>query len=959
MKYLHLPIINCFFLFFVLSGYGGDRYEEEFSDHDLEIFKEADSLFFIYEYEKSYELYLQVIANNNNSQNVDRIIYGHIRKGIIERKFNQLDKSKQTFSSIKSIVESDKFNDSELAGFYFHSLGELYEFLHMNDSAYYYLSKAIDLKSKLYGINSCYLAESLTEMGELFFYHIANYELSEKYARQAFAIIQDCDIDQSNLKTLVYFLLGKLYWQRYEFNTALTFTEKSIYEESGKDIPNGALLANMHSSLSRIHKTLHHNEKAVQYAQSSIDLLNKFDKTNTYNYYYYNYTLAIALLENQEYDKAIALLEGLLDQFSDGDHDKNAIYQSVYQYQLAMNYANVGDTIRCLALINNIYDQLIDFYGGKCAENANLLDKRIADIYIQLNEIDNAKAILKQLINCHESRSNQSNYNYYELANIYQMSYEINLLESQNFDRNVQQDIRMADSLFLLSKIESIWQTSKLNASEDQSQDFYKKVIGRLFESYSSGPTNKDLEELIFSLVESSKLGLLYEKLNQKVDLENIGIPDSVNNHLKEVKEEIAILETASQENDLDIVRLELLYQTEQNIINAYRDSSKILNKLSYFINKVSLPTAQSHLASNEMILQYIRIDNQFICIKILPDDVVFHSFAIDRDLEQFIQFYHHYKPNITTTSDIHNFEQQAYILYNRLIGSIPDDVKHILIIPDDLLYELPFDALITEKSDANSYSQLNYLIKTVAISYDYSVSHHMNIEAVHSPIKKAYGVFGNSQTINTKEESRKLKQLFRNFKYSSNKEEILEQLSIVDLVHFGAHGLSNTQNLFANYLSISDNEKLYEYEMAQMDLKSALIYINACESGKGKFIDGEGVFSISRTMLQSGCKSVIASLWSIPDQSASEIAVNFYNSLKQKKINQPAYALQKAKLDFLKHSNKTNAHPYYWASLSSIGSNQPILISRKYPLRILFMALIAVLAISLTGYKLASRFKR
>lgn len=89
--------------------------------------------------------------------------------------------------------------------------------------------------------------------------------------------------------------------------------------------------------------------------------------------------------------------------------------------------------------------------------------------------------------------------------------------------------------------------------------------------------------------------------------------------------------------------------------------------------------------------------------------------------------------------------------------------------------------------------------------------------------------------------------------------------------------------------------------ELTWLDLSGVnLVVLSACETGLGKAQSGEGMIGLRRSLRQAGVKTVISSLWKVPDVSTSELMRNFYQRVWLKgetKLD----ALRNAQLDTLK----------------------------------------------------------
>jgi len=99
------------------------------------------------------------------------------------------------------------------------------------------------------------------------------------------------------------------------------------------------------------------------------------------------------------------------------------------------------------------------------------------------------------------------------------------------------------------------------------------------------------------------------------------------------------------------------------------------------------------------------------------------------------------------------------------------------------------------------------------------------------------------------------------------------------------------------------------------------LVVLSACETGVGDVKNGEGVYGLRRAFTQAGAKSLVMSLWEVPDKETKELMVSFYKNLQSGKMNRVA-ALRSAAL---KQRETVKArygsdNPYYWGAFVFLG---------------------------------------
>ena len=137
-------------------------------------------------------------------------------------------------------------------------------------------------------------------------------------------------------------------------------------------------------------------------------------------------------------------------------------------------------------------------------------------------------------------------------------------------------------------------------------------------------------------------------------------------------------------------------------------------------------------------------------------------------------------------------------------------------------------------------------------------------------------------------------------------------------IIHLATHSLVDHNNPMNSVIVFSENNQneedglLHTYELLNMKLNASLVTLSACNTGVGKYYEGEGMISLATGFNMAGVDNIVMSLWPVPDQTTSVIMTSFYSYLQKGK--EVSEALRQAKLDFISSQDENLKHPYYWA---------------------------------------------
>ena len=273
---------------------------------------------------------------------------------------------------------------------------------------------------------------------------------------------------------------------------------------------------------------------------------------------------------------------------------------------------------------------------------------------------------------------------------------------------------------------------------------------------------------------------------------------------------------------------------------------------------------------------------------------------------------------------------------YKMLIAPVADffDEPELLVVPDRVLYKVPFAALMDE---SGNYLSEAYRIRivpsltTLGLIQNSPADYHSQTGAliVGDPdVRDVYykGRIGElSRLPSAKEEAEMIGKLIGAeplLGKEATKEAVLKKIHSVSLIHFAAHGDAERGEIALapeSSFNGTATEKDYLLTMAdisQVQLRAKLVVLSCCHSAQGH-VKAEGVVGIAQAFLGSGARSVLAALWAIPDEATKELMSRFYEHL----------VLGESASESLHQAMKwmrKNGYPYVeeWAPFMLIGDN-------------------------------------
>jgi CHAT domain-containing protein/Tfp pilus assembly protein PilF len=491
----------------------------------------------------------------------------------------------------------------------------------------------------------------------------------------------------------------------------------------------------------------------------------------------------------------------------------------------------------------------------------------------------------------------------------------------------------------------------------------YESIINLLYKLSIENPSI-EIEKEIFHIAERAKArafldNLAHSKINVRKNLD-----PKLKNSKNEISDRISLIRQQLFNSVLsERRRKELLFELQREeykymslISKAKLDEPEISNLVSLEPCKVEHIQGQL-LNENTALIEYFLGENQSIMFLITKNEFCVFSLPSRIEIENSLRAF------LKTLSDPPNGKFKGVFaakrIYNDLIfpaeKRIEGSISNLIIIPDGILYYLPFEALMKNINDQPSENY--YLIKEYGISYAPSSSILLFLSRIHHERNRVKGLlaFGSPHYSSTSLIKRNkqniyvnvLKELLLNmgfiisplpyskreilviskyfprekrdlFLKKNAKEEVIKKIPLINfkVIHFACHALLDEEFPFRSALILSlDGDRkedgfLQVREIYNLKLNADLVILSACQTGKGKLERREGILGFPRIFFYIGAKSVVLSLWKINDKSTSIFMNYFYYYLSQG--NEKAHALRLAKLKMMESKF---CHPFYWAT--------------------------------------------
>ena len=775
---------------------------------------------------------------------------------------------------------------------------------------------------------------------------------------------------------------------------------------------------NARGSLSVFYSDIGNNKRSEQLILDAVNLIDPTDSRfrDTYVLTMNNYYLQIG--KNGQYENAIKVHLELIN-FVDKNFDHNSVLKQELLNNLGFSYGALKDNINALKYYLESEKLSIKFN-----QNRNLAITRmnIGDIHFWSGDNKKANSYYKLALEIIEYSSLQTKIflyaglckteaimGNYDQAIIYgnqglesaKKLHGINhpsnltLLDSlalaNSYKKNYNDKFKnLTDIYNIINDYSKGYLTENFNADPNEYfQQIYSFLYTaaerndneneyRKFKIYFEENTFDTIENAVFNLTEilrTTKVTVNTNKMLQRNFFDDENKQSKLRLLESKIEDYSKIPKYASNQQEKKEIGIKI-EKSREEIENLKKELKlgELLKGDSFIYQNINIGDVQKSLKNDEVVLYYVSYPNNlyFGVIGKNYSKFLYKYYSEDRisDLVKNIRKSINYDNGVLSKFDY----QSSKELYGELIEPFKDyifDKKKLIIVPHGSLLSMPFEILLDEIPQDNSFNNNNWLIKKHNIVYYPSISSFHAMKSLHKiDLKGHFAGFGDPKLsqINKKitstekldvnkiflrggiadvnkirqfaelpKTSDELKTISKYFnrtdiylKNDFNEENIkslnLEKYSVLS---FATHGIVanelngiNEPGLITTpptVGTINNDGVLSSSEIKNLKLNAELVILSACNTAAG---DGsssaESLSGLTSSFFYAGARSLLVSHWYVEDESTVNLMKSTFSNLKNDLTL--SQSLRLSKINML--NDESTSHPIFWAPFILIGGS-------------------------------------
>ncbi|HAS45638.1 MAG TPA: hypothetical protein DCS93_34465 [Microscillaceae bacterium] len=780
----------------------------------------------------------------------------------------------------------------------------------------------------------------------------------------------------TEIKIKVLLAQSRTYTFHYAFDKSLEVCYEA--EQLLKTFPSSLRLLNYLLNIYNIRLIVYKNQRKYQQAKNqyhkSISLSKQIYGIGSEQIAFNHKLMGTVFIAEKEFTKKTHLLDSALH-YLDLSIRLYKKQKQLNKYELGITYASIGRTYSLKAqyklaakFFEQSFDLLKDIYGETNPSLVPLYSDWFS-VHFSLKQHDQELEVLQKALvaNSHNHRNldiytNPKINDYYNI--IYQLGSLVNKAQAfANREKDIY-DLKQSLRHFLI--------TDRLikyhNRSAFRKND--RLLVARNINMLNSGNHGKNpvfvcnklfnqtkqkaYLDTAFYFIERGNASLLMSTLAESnakkfsnISPKLLAQESSLRKNVAKYRS-LAIAKKDQGARD-SLIKFNKLYE---KLIQQLEQKYPKYAQLKFDIKQTDIDQIQFYLTNGEALLAYsfARKGNNHVLLITKKQTQLLHLPFAGHINDCTTPYYN----ELQSEARLQPFANASHRLYQALFQPLEKYLKGVekIIVIAPSLESTPFEALVTnlpKKILGNDFAQLDYLANRFQISYHYSATLWYQSQ-LESPIKNqnlnlvAFAPFSGGKGItysttrgsglNLPESKVEVSSIFNfcrenglsaevNLSNTATKERFVQIAKNARIIHIASHSEANRKNAdlakirFAGCGTSQDlSGCLLASEIYNLELNADLLVLSSCESGVGKLVKGEGVFSLARSFLYAGAHNIVFSLWEIDDAYTRELMIAFYGQFLGKRKVSYSKALQLAQQKL----RMRGIHPKHWAGIVMIG---------------------------------------
>jgi len=835
------------------------------------------------------------------------------------------------------------------------------------------------------------------------------YKEALEYYNLAEAQITDTQQTSQSLAD-IYNNKSRIYTYQKSFSKAIEYLEKSIRIYLGINNLNNELaqrISTVYLNIGIAYYEINDYQTALGYFNQSAELKEKL-KLSRVGLTYHN--VAKCYVKTGDSDRAEEFFKKGIKSFNK-EYGEDYFRMAELYFDYGQFLESSGKNTDALVIFKKALSICIKSYGEKNAL-VSLSYKHIGDFFLNQKDYNSAllyyqKALIAIVNDFNEPNINSnpdfesSLYDIRLMDILKSKSEAIELLSSQFEEQGIKieimkdcfETIELALQLIYKMRNDYLTKENRLYLAENEKETFIHAIdISNHLYTLTGNP---EYQVIMYNIARQAKAAILRSEITDNEVFYSVGIPDSLqqkhNSLITSIEAYNNLILEEMRKSEPDNKKMDFwkdaVFEIRSDLEKLENDINEQFPQYGLMLQRtkpISLEEIQENLKKDESIIEYflsnrnINGKRKLYIFTVTKDRLHFHKTDLDsmflKDVETIRKGTVQIQNSKTTLNIYRDYTRALFNMYDKLIRPVETvfSGEKLIIIPDEEIAYLPFDAFLINYPDTNqiNYEGLQYLINQFTFSYGYSSSLIFSKKEKGTKMGKVYAFspdysndsvryYTNSDYLSgAVKEIGSIYRWFRGRKFLGEQATETNFKSVIQhpaIFHLAMHTIPDPDNskysslLFNAVNDTLEDGRLYNYEISINRINSPMIVLSACNTGSGTLAHGEGIMSIARGFILAGASSVIKTFWDVNDDASAKIMIDYYYHLSRGRAKDESLRL--AKLAYLKASPPAYVNPWYWAAYSVTGDRKPIAKNNKIRLLLVSSAVILLAAVILSSY--------